>query len=477
MRTRSRSLGATLLVVATAGLVLSAHALTGPSSSASPYVVRTQPGVVSKSILTVGDSIDGYRLVGIPDGLGAFDNGDGTFTLLVNHEIRPPSGVPRAHGAAGAFVSRWIIRKGDLAVIHGDDLIEEVVTWNPALASWNVPAKGVVLSRFCSADLPPSSAFYDTDSGLGTRERIFMNGEEIEMEGRAFAHLMDGTSYELPGLGKAQWENMLAHPGTGASTVVVGIDDSSAGQVYVYVGTKTSSANPVDAAGLTNGVLFGIKIDGLTNETDASSIADDTPFSVHEFGDVSAMTGLQIDSASKASGVTGFQRPEDGAWDPSNPNDFYFVTTATFNGRSRLWRLRFANPAEPQRGGTVSMVLDGTEGQRMFDNVAITRHGQIVLQEDPGTSDPRHLAKIWRYSIATDTLDEVAHHDPARFIQGATGYLGTFDEESSGIIDASEILGDGWFLLDVQVPFISPSDTELVAGGQLLALHIPRGGA
>ena len=64
------------------------------------------------------------------------------------------------------------------------------------------------------------------------------------------------------------------------------------------------------------------------------------------------MTGLQIDSASKASGVTGFQRPEDGAWDPSNPNDFYFVTTATFTGRSRLWRLRFANPAEPQRGGT-----------------------------------------------------------------------------------------------------------------------------
>lgn len=32
-------------------------------------------------IMTVGDAApNGYRMAGIPDGLGAFDNGDGTFT-------------------------------------------------------------------------------------------------------------------------------------------------------------------------------------------------------------------------------------------------------------------------------------------------------------------------------------------------------------------------------------------------------------
>ncbi|MEO8042046.1 MAG: hypothetical protein ABI646_05505 [Acidobacteriota bacterium] len=79
-------------------------ATTGPSSSQSPYIVRSVPGVVVKSILTVGDSVnlkpDGvtpYRMVGIPDGLGAFDNGDGTFTVLMNHEIAS-GGVVRAHG-------------------------------------------------------------------------------------------------------------------------------------------------------------------------------------------------------------------------------------------------------------------------------------------------------------------------------------------------------------------------------------------
>ena len=85
--------------VATAGVLGWAQALTGPSSSASPYMLRVEPGVVTAAILTVGDAVDGYRLTGIPDGLGAFDNGDGTFTLLVNHEIPGAQGILRAHGA------------------------------------------------------------------------------------------------------------------------------------------------------------------------------------------------------------------------------------------------------------------------------------------------------------------------------------------------------------------------------------------
>jgi hypothetical protein len=39
------------------------------------------------SIFTANDSINGYKMSGLADGLGAFDNGDGTFTVLMNHEI------------------------------------------------------------------------------------------------------------------------------------------------------------------------------------------------------------------------------------------------------------------------------------------------------------------------------------------------------------------------------------------------------
>src|SRR6266508_3503719 len=187
---------------------------------------------------TVGDSVnakpDGspYRMVGIPDGLGAFDNGDGTFTVLMNHELGSSSGIVRAHGARGAFVSKWTIDTDTLQVLHGEDLIQQVATWNVAMQAYNPPAKGVTIGRLCSADLPAQSAFYNAATGKGYNGRLFMDGEEVGSEGRAFAHGLDGTSWELPALVKFGFENAVANPGTGDKTVVFGTDDSTPGQVY-----------------------------------------------------------------------------------------------------------------------------------------------------------------------------------------------------------------------------------------------------
>src|SRR5262245_41077663 len=220
---------------------------TGPSSSESPYLLRSTPGIVVKSILTAGDTVnlkpDGitpYRMVGIPDGLGAFDNGDGTFTLLMNHEIAS-GGAVRAHGANGAFVSKWIIRKDDLTVLHGEDLIQSVATWNTATSSYNAPTTGISFQRFCSADLPARSAVYNAATGLGYDGYIYFNGEENGFDSN-WAHIVDGpqagTSFQLPRLGLASWENTVANPATGDKTVIGEMDDTSPlGQVYFYIGT------------------------------------------------------------------------------------------------------------------------------------------------------------------------------------------------------------------------------------------------
>src|SRR5262245_59695737 len=97
-------------VLALAGVaatsVLTSAQGTGPSTLQSAYVLPSLASVETTSILSVGDSVLGYRMVGIPDGLGAFDNGDGTFTLVMNHELGNAVGVNRAHGAIGAFVSK-----------------------------------------------------------------------------------------------------------------------------------------------------------------------------------------------------------------------------------------------------------------------------------------------------------------------------------------------------------------------------------
>jgi hypothetical protein len=120
----------------------------------------------------------------------------------MNHEISG-TGIPRAHGALGAFVSKWIIRTDDLTVLHGEDLIQNVMVWNKTTYQYE-PATVAqkTFSRFCSADLPALSAFYDSGSRLGYNGRIYMNGEESGAEGWVFAHLLNGTSYELPWLGK-----------------------------------------------------------------------------------------------------------------------------------------------------------------------------------------------------------------------------------------------------------------------------------
>lgn len=296
---RMRTWAITLVVVA-AGQSAAAQT-TGPSSSESPFLLPVAPGVETVSLLTVGDAPSGspYRLVGIPDGMGAFDNGDGTFTILLNHELTSSSGVTRAHGATGAFVSRWTVDASTFEIIAGEDLIREVFIWNTATRT-HEPSVAERFSRFCSGDLPAESAFYNAATGLGTRELIYTNGEETGSEGQAFAHIASGPnagrSFDLPRCGKLSFENAVAAPLAGDVTVVVGLDDVTGGQIYVYVGRKTDSGRAIRRAGLTNGFLFGVAVDGLPAEIPANGLGGPTslPFQLHEFGDVSAWSGSRI---------------------------------------------------------------------------------------------------------------------------------------------------------------------------------------
>jgi hypothetical protein len=439
--------------------------VTGCSSSQSAYLKPQGAGNTTTSLLTVGDAIGGYQMVGIPDGLGAFDNGNGTFTLLMNHELQN-AGAVRAHGGIGAFVSKWVFNKSTLCVQSGADLMTTVKLWN---GSAFVNSPGTAFARFCSADLPAASAFYNAGTGKGTQERIFMNGEESGNEGRAMGHIVTGpnggTSYQLPRLGKFSWENSVASPATGDKTVVAGTDDSTPGQVYIYIGNKTTAGTEIDKAGLNNGNLWGVHVNGLASdlEVSASFPAPNTPFTLVNLGNVGNLTGAQLQTNSVTAGVTQFLRPEDASWDPSNPNDLYFVTTNALTSPSRMWRLHFTDILNPQLGGTITAVLDGTEGQKMMDNITVDQQGHVYIVEDVGNA--AHIGRTLQYDIATDALTTVAYHDSLRFLLGGANFL-TQDEEASGIIDVQDILGKGKFLVDVQAHYAT--NPTVVEGGQLL---------
>jgi hypothetical protein len=470
----------------------------GTISSESPYLTPVASGVELTSILTVGDEVrkmhkgdEVYRMVGIPDGLGAYDNGDGTITVLMNHELRSDRGIERAHGGAGAFVSRWKVRKTDLHVLSGEDLIRSVNVWDQTAASF-VESPNEAFARFCAADLPQPSAFYNYNSGRGLDNgRIFMNGEENDDEGRGFAHVIMGwgnsKTYQLPHLGRFSWENSVASPFMQDKTIVMGMDDDGLtdSQVYVYIGMKQNHGDPVTRAGLMNGKLYGIKAgDAATPQTEDAAAgfgASTMTFSLIDLGDVAGMSGAQIEANGLTAGVSNFRRVEDGVWDLTNPNRFYFLTTANFNTASRLWSLTFSDITHPELGGKINLLLDGGDGVntvRMMDNITVDSDGNVIIQEDPGNQ--AYLAKVWSYNRYTGMLTELAQHDPARFTPGVSDF--TQDEESSGVIDVSSMF-EGvpgydteqyrYFLLDVQA-HTPEADPELLERGQLLMMKVRR---
>ena len=469
----------------------------GPSTRTEPYLLPSIDGVKTVSILTVGDAVGGYRMVGIPDGLGVFRSGSKQFTLLMNHEItsaRP--GIIRAHGSNGAFVSRWTISAETLAVLDGEDhtpSANDVFLWTGS----GYAAGTTQWQRLCSADLAAESAYFA--QGVGTRDRILLDGEEVT-EGRAWARVATGPhtgeAWQLPRLGRLSFENAVACPHPQDRTIVVCLDDGALStaavatnfpsEVYVYVGTKSRRGDPIEQAGLTNGELWGLTISvngrAVTEESDAFGLGTAATgyvgkgrFGLQNLGDVSNLTALELEQRSIAAGVARLQRCEDGAWDPreGHHHDFYFVTTASLTNNCRLWRLRFDDIEHPDRGGTIEILLRGDEGHKMLDNVTIDRLGRILMDEDPGNAD--RVSKIWLYGIESRQLIQVAAHNPKFFdpSAGSADFI-TIDEESSGIIDAAGILGHGWFLLDVQAHKVS-SDPELVEGGQLLAMFVDPG--
>ena len=478
-------------VLAAAVLVASSASaqVKGPSSSATPYILPTAKNYKTTSLLTVTDTVartgggGTYSMVGIPDGLGAYDNNDGTFTLLMGHELGSSAGVTRDHGGKGAFVSEWIINKSTLAVVSGRDLIQSVKLDTGAA----VTGTSLNINRFCSADLAKPSAFFEAVSGLGTNNRLFLNGEEAGSSGRAFATVATGTdkgtAYVLQSFGTASWENLIANPGTGVATLVAGTDDStpstpnSIGKVYMYLGTKTNSGTDIEKAGLTNGTQYAVVVNGVGLESRTNALGSSSP----QFSGT-----FTLDTVANG---TSFLRPEDGVWDPNNPNDFYFATTDRLDthdaggvqtGNSRLWKMHFNDLSNPTAGGTIEAVLRGIGSNgndinqpNMIDNITFGENGLMILQEDPGNAN--HNARVFSYNPRTGALQQILGHDESRF--GRVGLAATspftWDEESSGVIDVSSILGyQAWLIAD-QAHYTSGIPTYAVEGGQLLLVTVP----
>ena len=225
------------LAVAASFIAASALAQDGFVTGIKPYTVPVGAEYRITPILSVGDKVPEtsdpskqYQMVGIPDGLGAYANPDGTISVLMNHELtknttsQPVVGGPLYRGA---LISRYTLSQ-DGSVLSGERAYDTVFdhfagTSFPAADSTNgSPA----FSRFCSASIAGPEGGYDRPIYLAGEESS--GADTFDGRGGQLTATFDNQIHTLKKFPRIPWENALPRPFGGNEVVVMSMEDGPA---------------------------------------------------------------------------------------------------------------------------------------------------------------------------------------------------------------------------------------------------------
>lgn len=445
------------------------------------FVESSNLGAMLKPLVTAGDRVGSFLVPGLLDGTGAYSDSQGLHLLSVSefpYSVASTAKFSYAGGQAqGSPITHFVLDPKTKTVRSASSAIRDVLWYNyqtkkhgenpvaPEGAALEdltgTPQHSKFLDRFCSATLRQYGAFSFRASAaatpLGYTGRVFLTGEETGDEGRAFALNSSGQLVQLPKLGLGSWENLTPSLKQSLATVVIGTEDNAANnsQLRLYVGKKLASGTWFERAGLNNGKSYVMQVGEFADDTDIrASVKKGTPISV-SFNEVDNSVDGSTQNFEALLGGTTMSRLEDGVFDPSKPNDFYFTTTESSGDVNAtkanpatpkikrdggaLWRLRFKDVGKPLSGATLTMILDGSEAPYLNkpDNLEIDESGNVFIEEDPGINE--HLSRLIVFQPATSKFTVLATAKQRYFSALGSDYL-TNNEELSSVVDVSRYL-------------------------------------
>jgi hypothetical protein len=420
----------------------------GFKTAKPPYLVPMVAGAAVDPILSAGDTIGGYQMSGIPDGLGAYKQSD-TVQLLMNHELgRSFPGIPPG---VDARITKLAINRQT----HGVTAAQYLFTGQE------------FFERFCSATLEriQGTPYYLTgEEAIPTGH----DGNSIVMNAET------GSWTQTPQFGHFEHENVVPVTGFRRFVLVSTEDNFRVGvpsYLFAYIADSWEDAVSGDPA---HGSLYVWRaLDQSQTGFDLSkgdSIAGEfVPISQAENTD-----DVALKAAATARGAFRFARLEDAAVAFQRSGRLYFSDTgkageATVNGR--IYRLDI-DPSDPTHA-SVTLVLDSTVDDMANPDNLGTSPQSLMIQEDRENPNRTQYSRVLRYDLNDGSLTPVAR------VNTLAGLPGQW--ESSGIIWAGDLLGGGWWLTSVQAhtltapqpgPDLTP-DSSVGEDGQLDALFVP----
>lgn len=386
----------------------------GPALTVNSLITN---GEFTKS-LNSGEVV--YAPTGIFDGLGAYDNKDGTYTVLANSELGITAGVPYlVNGVAltGARISKFIVDKDvdnnasngfQSAVISGGIAYSSIVdaAGKPVTSASQLNGG---LARFCSGSFEAANHF---GKGRGFVDGIYLTGEESS-EGLFYAlDTKSDTLYALPGLGRGGWETAVQVDTGSKNTVGVLLMDDSTAPIYLYVGTKAASTDSdfLKRNGLAkeqgnlytwvptaNSIGTGAGTAGVPDSADLSALALGTAAAgrwvlVGTGTQVAGWNQATLLSNATALGALQLSRLEDANINPLNGQQVVFATTgntafgnADAFGNLITLDLASAFTADGLVGSTnatsLKVIYDGDRQITRFDAASGDKNGVIDTAE------------------------------------------------------------------------------------------------